>query len=215
MNLNFKKLTGISLLALALPLTSISFIALALPFKVLAAAKAIPEGKYTIDPMHSKIGFEVPHLVVSSVEGRFNQFEGVITVNKAINKSKVEFSADVASIDTGVTNRDDHLKSPDFFDTAKFAKMTFSSSKVTQTDDTLTITGNLKIKDKTKEVTITAKYLGAMNDGSGNEKIAFKGSALINRKDFGLTYGKVLEAGPVIGDDVTISLSLQAAKAKK
>ncbi len=198
--MNFKQTLATSLLTIALPLTS------------LAAGKAIPEGKFNVDPMHSKVGFEVPHLVISSVEGKFNKFEGVITSDKATDKSKVEFSADIASIDTGVADRDTHLKSPDFFDAKKFAKLTFTSTKVTLADDTLTIVGNLKIKDKSKEVTITAKYLGEVKDAYGQDKIAFKGSTKINRKEFGLTWSKMVEAGPAVGDEVTISLNIQAAK---
>lgn len=198
--MNFKQTFATSLLAIALPLTAF------------AAGKAIPEGKFNIDPMHSKVGFEIPHLVISSVEGKFNTFEGVINSDKSADKSKVEFSAEIASIDTGVTKRDDHLKSPDFFDAKKFPKMTFTSSKVTQSDDTLTIVGTLKIKDKSNPVTITAKYLGEMKDGYGQNKIAFKGSAKINRKDFGLTYNQMVEASPAVGDEVTITLNIQAAK---
>lgn len=198
--MNFKQITGISILALALPLTSF------------AAGKTLPEGKFNIDAMHSKVGFEIPHLVISSVEGKFNKFDGVITVDKAADKSKVEFSADINSIDTGVAKRDDHLKSPDFFDAKKFAKMTFTSTKVTLADDTLTIVGTLKIKDKSNPVTITAKYLGEVKDGFGQDKIAFKGSTKINRKEFGLTWSQAVEAGPVVGDEVQISLNIQAAK---
>jgi len=133
-HMNFKQITSISLLALALPLSAF------------AAGKTLPEGKYNIDSMHSKVGFEIPHLVISSVEGKFNKFEGVINVDKAADKSKVEFSAEISSIDTGVEKRDDHLKSADFFDAKKYPKLSFTSTKVTQTDDTLTIVGTLKIK---------------------------------------------------------------------
>jgi polyisoprenoid-binding protein YceI len=198
--MNMQKLTGIALLSLALPLSA------------MAAGKVVPEGKYDIDPMHSKVGFEIPHLVISSVEGKFNQFEGKIVVDKAIEKSKVDLSIDIASIDTGVSKRDDHLKSPDFFDAKKFPKMTFTTTKVSQKDDMLTMVGNLKIKDQTKEVTIEAKYLGEVKDGMGQDKIAFKGSTKINRKDFGLTWNKAVEAGPMVGDEVTISLNIQATK---
>lgn len=198
--MNFKQITGISLLAVTLPLS------------VFAAGKTLPEGKFNIDPMHSKVGFEIPHLVISSVEGKFNKFEGVINVDKSADKSKVEFSAEISSIDTGVTKRDDHLKSPDFFDAKKFPKMSFSSTKVSLADDILTIVGTLKIKDKSNPVTITAKYLGEVKDGYGQDKIAFKGSTKINRKEFGLTWSSAVEAGPVVGDEVEISLIIQAAK---
>ena len=170
----------------------------------MANINTIPAGKYNIDSMHSKVGFEVPHLVISSVEGKFNQFEGTINVDSKIEKSKVELNVDTASVDTGVTKRDDHLKSPDFFDSKKFPKMTFTSTKISQNEDEITLTGTLKIKDKSKEVTIVAKYLGEVKDGYGQQKIAFKGKTKINRKEFGLTWSQAVEAGPIVGDDIEI-----------
>ncbi len=198
--MNIRKLAGLSILALALPISA------------LAAGKAIPEGKYNIDSMHSKVGFEVPHLVISSVEGKFEKFEGVILVDKNIEKSKVDLTIDSASVSTGVAKRDDHLKSPDFFDAKKYPKLTFVSSKITQKDDALTIVGTLKIKDKSKEVTIDAKYLGEVKDGYGQNKIAFKGKTKISRKEFGLTWNQAVEAGPIVGDEIEISLTIQAAQ---
>ena len=198
--MNLQKLTGIFLLTVALPLS------------VFAAEKKIPEGKYNIDSMHSKVGFEVTHLVISSVEGKFNKFEGSIVVDKSIDKSKVDLSIDAASVDTGVTKRDSHLASPEFFDAKKYPNLTFKSSKITQKDDSLTIVGTLKIKDKSKEVTIDAKYLGEVKDGYGQNKIAFKGKTKINRKEFGLTWSQAVEAGPIVGDDIEISLTIQAAQ---
>lgn len=172
----------------------------------------IPEGKYTIDPMHSKLGFSIGHLVISTVEGRFNQFEGKMDVNKKVEKSKVNVTAEVTSIDTGVSKRDDHLKSPDFFDAAKFPKMTFVSKKITQNNENLKVLGTLKIKNVSKDVTFDMKYNGDVKDASGQEKIAFTGEAEISRKDFGITYGNMIEAGPAIGDAVKISLIIQAIK---
>lgn len=200
--MNLKKITALTALSLFMATTS------------MAAGKAIPEGKYAVDGMHSKIGFEVPHLVISSVDGHFDKYEGTIVVDKKIEKSKVDLSVDIDSISTGVAKRDAHLKSPDFFDAAKFPKMTFTSSKITQTGDNLTVVGTLKIKDKAKEVTLDLKYLGQVKDGYGQDKVAFKGKTKINRKEFGLTWSQAVEAGPVVGDEVEISLNIQAAKAK-
>ncbi len=200
--MNLKQITNTTLLGLMLSATA------------LAAEKTIPAGKYNIDSMHSKIGFEVPHLVISSVEGKFDKFEGLIQVDSKIEKSKVELSADISSISTGVTKRDDHLKSPDFFDAKKFPKLSFASTKTAMTDDKLTLIGILKIKDKSKEVTIDAKYLGQVKDGYGQSKIAFKGTTKISRKEFGLTWNQAVEAGPIVGDEIEISLNIQAALTK-
>ena len=193
---------------------TIALAILTLTLPLLASAKTIATGKYTIDPMHSKVGFEVPHLVISSVEGKFDQYEGTLNIDSKIEKSKVEISIDTNSVDTGVTKRDDHLRSPEFFDTKKFPKMTFTSTKVSQKDDEVTIVGNLKIKDKSKVVTLVAQNLGEVKDGYGNQKIAFKGKTKINRKEFGLTWNQAVEAGPIVGDEIEIALNIQAAKAK-
>jgi len=197
--MNLQKIKVLSLLTLALPLAAF------------AAGKTIPEGKYNIDGMHSKVGFEVPHLVISSVEGKFDKFDGVIVVDKKIENSKVDLTIDASSISTGVVKRDDHLKSAVFFDTKKFPKLTFVSKKVSQTEDAVTIIGTLKIKDKSKEVTIIAKYLGEVKDGYGQNKIAFKGKTKISRKEFGLTWNQAVEAGPIVGDEIEITLNIQAA----
>lgn len=177
------------------------------------AAATIPAGNYAVDNAHSKVGFEIPHLVISTVEGRFDKFEGTIVIDSKIEKSKVDVSIDASSIDTANKDRDDHLRSPDFFDTAKFAKITFVSKKITGTADALKVTGDLTIKGKTKSVVLDTKYLGQVKDAYGNDKVAFNASTKINRKDFGLTWGKAVEAGPVVGDEVTLTLKIQAAKA--
>lgn len=194
-------------------LTAAAFLTMGLSLSALAA-KAIPEGKFAIDGMHTKIGFEIPHLVISTVEGKFTKYEGTFTVDKKIDKSKVELSIDVDSIDTGIGQRDTHLKSPDFFDAAKYPKITFTSTKVSQKDDTLTLTGDLKIKDVSKKITFDLKYLGAVKDGYGQEKLAFKGETKISRKEFNLKWNQAVEAGPVVGDEVKILLTIQAAAPK-
>lgn len=185
---------------------------------LLFAAQAfaqVPAGKYDIDPMHSKVGFEIPHLVISSVEGKFNTFSGGMDLQDKFEKSKVEASIDVASIDTGVTDRDTHLKSPDFFDAAKFPKLSFKSTKIEGKPESFKLTGDLTIHGVTKKVTLDGKYLGTVKDAYGQQKVAFNATGKINRKDFGLTWGKAVEAGPVVGDEVTLSLKIQAAPAKK
>lgn len=177
-----------------------------------AFAADIPAGSYNLDVAHSKVGFEIPHLVISTVEGRFDKFDGSVVIDPKLEKSKVNVSIDVATIDTANKDRDDHLRSADFFDAAKFGKMTFVSKKITGTPDALKITGDLTIKGKTKSVTLDAKYLGDVKDAYGNHKVAFTATTKINRKDFGLTWNAAVEAGPVVGDEVTLNLKVQAAK---
>lgn len=185
---------------------------------VLFAAQSyaqVPAGKYDIDGMHSKVGFEIPHLVISSVEGKFNTFSGTLDLQDKFEKSKTEVSVDVASIDTGVKDRDEHLKSPDFFDAAKYPKMTFKSTKVEGKPESFKVTGDLTIHGVTKKVTLEGKFLGTVKDAYGQQKVAFNASGKINRKDFGLNWGKMVEAGPVVGDEVTLSFKIQAAPVKK
>lgn len=176
------------------------------------AARKIPAGTFDIDAAHSKVGFEIPHLVISTVEGRFTQFDGKVNVADDFAKSTVKVQVDLASIDTSNGKRDEHLRSPDFFDVKKTPKMIFESTGIQETPEGFKLLGNLTIKNVTKPVTFDAQYLGAVADGFGNDKVAFKAKTTINRKDFGLTYGNVIEAGPVIGDDVSIELKVEAGR---
>ncbi|MDZ4082875.1 MAG: YceI family protein [Bdellovibrionales bacterium] len=169
-------------------------------------------GDYAVDPMHSKIGFEVPHLVISTVEGRFLKFEGEVKLSESFEKSVVNASAETGSIDTGVKDRDDHLKSADFFDAAKHPQLKLKSTAIKGKPESFTLTADVTIKNTTKKVTFNGKYLGTAKDGYGNEKAAFTLSAKINRKDFGLTWNQAVEVGPVVGDQVTLELKVQAAK---
>lgn len=174
----------------------------------------IQAGLYNLDTAHSKVGFEIPHLVISSVEGRFTAYEGQIELKENIQDTKVNVVINTDSIDTSQSDRDKHLKSSDFFDSAKFPKMTFKSKKITGTFEKFKLIGDLTIKDKTREVTLDGSFLGLVTDAYGNKKAAFNATTKINRQDFGLTWGKLVEAGPVVGDEVTITLKIQATQSK-
>lgn len=188
-------------------------LSLALGLSPLASSAAAPlaPGEYAIDPMHSKVGFEIAHLVISTVDGRFTDFEGKLDIAKDFQKSKANISVNIASIDTGVAKRDEHLRSPDFFDTKKFPKMTFISRAFEGSPEAFKLVGDLTIRGVTKKVALDAKYLGTVKDGYGNQKAAFKAETKISRKDFGLTWNSMVEAGPTVGDEVTIKLQIQAA----
>ena len=181
-----------------------------------AQAASQPEpGKYTFDPAHSKIGFDVTHLVISSVEGRFGSFEGEIEIPKNFKNTQIQATVLTQSINTQNEKRDGHLRSPDFFEVDKHPKMIFKSKKISGTPKSFKMTGDLTMKGVTKEVVFDGKYLGSVGDGYGNTKVAFTASSEINRKDFGLTWNKMVEAGPTVGDKVTIDLKIQAAKPDK
>jgi polyisoprenoid-binding protein YceI len=176
------------------------------------ANKKLEAGKYNVDTMHSSVLFEIPHLVISTVEGKFKTYSGAVVIDSKFNKSSLEAEVDVSSIDTAVTDRDNHLKSPDFFDVAKYPKMKFKSTAITGTDKAFKVTGDLTIRDVTKKVTFSGAYKGTVTDGYGNTKAAFVATTKINRQDFGLKWSNMVEAGPVVGDEVTITLKIQAAK---
>lgn len=190
--------------------------ALALTLSATAEAQSLPAGSYDIDVAHSKVGFGVSHLVIATVEGRFKDFGGVIVIDPKLANSSVEATIQTASIDTGIEQRDEHLRSADFFDVGKpeNSKITFKSKKITGSAKSLKVSGDLTIKGVTKSVVLEGRYLGAVKDGFGNEKVAFEFKTQIKRQDFGLTWSQMVEAGPVVGDQVTITMAIQAAKKK-
>ena len=186
-------------------------VSLALAATASATDKMEP-GKYNIDPMHSKVGFEVPHLVISSVEGKFKTFSGVLNLDEKFEKSNLVAEVDISSVDTSVKDRDDHLKSPDFFDATAFPKMTFKSTSISGKREAFKLTGDLTLKGKTQKVVFDGTYKGTAKDAYGNIKAAFTVTAKINRKDFGLSWNNAVEIGPVVGDIITLDLKIQATK---
>ena len=168
-------------------------------------------GTYQIDPAHSKVGFEIQHLVISTVEGKFKTFSGTIEVAKPFTASKLKAEADVTSVDTGVEKRDNHLKSAEFFDAEKFPKMTFEGTSISGTPANFKMKGNLTLKGVTKPVTFDSQYLGSAPDGYGNIKAVFNAKTKISRKDFGLNWNSLVEKAPVVGDMVSLDLKIEAA----
>ncbi len=176
---------------------------------------AIATQTWAIDPMHSEIVFKIRHLMVSNVTGRFGKFSGKVDTNgDDFTNADISFSADIDSISTGDAQRDGHLKSADFFDAAQFPALSFTSTSMTKTgDDTYSLTGNLTIRDVTKPVTLTVEYGGQMQDFYGNTKAGFDITGSIKRKEFGLTWDAVIEAGGVVvSDDVKLLISVQVAR---
>ncbi len=179
---------------------------------VLATPLAASSATYNIDTSHSLVRFSVPHLVISSVEGRFKEFSGTIEFDeKSITSSKANVTINVASIDTDEAKRDKHLRDTDFFDVAKYPEMKFSSLKFKKKGNKLLAVGTLQIKDVTKEVELDVDYKGAIVDPWGMKRIAFSATTQINRKDFGVSFHKVMEAGGlVVGDQIDISIKVEA-----
>lgn len=171
---------------------------------------------YVLDVAHSKVGFSVKHMMISNVEGNFGAFEGTIEFDgKDITTLKANISVDVASINTNNADRDNHLKSPDFFDAANHPKATFVSKKVVTRDGKNYLIGDLTIRGVTREVEIEFVYNGKITDPWGNTRIGFEANANINRKDFGVSWSKVMDnGGLVVGDEVRLILHVEAVLKK-
>lgn len=170
-----------------------------------AATKYI-KGKYAVDPAHSRISFIIPHFVVSEVEGRFNEVEGIFTLAEPFTKSSVSAKVPVSSIDTGVKQRDDHLRSKEFFEVAKFPEMRLVSKSVNGTPESFKLVAALTIKGITKDVTFDGKFTGNVMDPMGQERAALQMTGVINRKDFNISYNDQIAIGPAVGDDVKIRI---------
>jgi polyisoprenoid-binding protein YceI len=172
---------------------------------------------WTFDTTHSKASFAVKHMMVTTVRGSFEQLEGKIEYDPANpSAATVEVQIPAASIDTGVTDRDNHLRSPDFLDVANHPMLTFKSSQVEPTGgETARITGDLTIRGVTREVVIDAEFLGLQTDPfTKAQKAGFSGETKINREDYGLMWNVALEAGGVlVGKEVRIFLDVQAVLA--
>ena len=173
-------------------------------------ANGIPT--WEIDASHSGVHFSVRHLVVAKVRGRFTTFTGTLAFDEAApERSSVEVRIDVGSINTGVDQRDAHLRSPDFFDAEKFPVISFVSRRVTRAADGFRVTGDLTIRGITREVVLPVEYAGHTKDPWGGERAGFTARLAIERKDFGLTWNQLLEAGGVaVGDKVEIELEIEA-----
>ncbi|MDX1586063.1 MAG: YceI family protein [Balneolaceae bacterium] len=167
---------------------------------------------WKIDPTHSEIQFKVKHLVISTVTGSFKTFDGTIeSEDDSFENAVATFSADVNSITTNNEDRDTHLKSADFFNAEEFPQLTFRSDSFNKREDgTYTVTGDLTIRDVTKEVELDVNHGGTVEDPYGNTKAGFEITGTINRKEFGLTWSAVTEAGNVVvGDEIKLHLNVQ------
>jgi polyisoprenoid-binding protein YceI len=178
-----------------------------------AAAPATVTESWTVDKAHSSAEFKVRHFV-TNVTGRFKTFDAVINLDRTKPaNSSVEFTIDTASIDTGNANRDEHLKSPDFFEVAKFPAITFKSTSIKETStDVYAVTGDLTMHGVTKRVTLPVTFLGFVRNPRG-EKAGFEIETTINRKDYGIVWNRTMdEGGVMLGDDVKVAINLELNK---
>ena len=168
-------------------------------------------GDYAIDPAHTRIGFVARHAMVTKVRGSFTEFEGKVHLDEqSPGASSAQIVIKVNSIDTGNTDRDGHLRSNDFFDMDEFPEITFSSTGAEKLgSEDFRVTGDLTVKGVTKPVTIDFEYQGSAKDPYGNLRAGFEGKAMINRKDFGVSFNAPLETGGVlVGDKINLEFDV-------
>jgi polyisoprenoid-binding protein YceI len=168
-------------------------------------------GTWSIDTAHSSVEAVVRHLVVSRVRGRFASFSGTVQIGDDVTDSSLDVSIDAASIDTGVEDRDQHLRSADFLDVDTHPTITFRSTQVQHVDgDRWQVPGELTIRGETRPVTLDVEFLGRQTDPWGNDKAAFEARTTIAREDFGITWNQALETGGVlVGKELTVELLVQ------
>ncbi len=182
----------------------------------LANAGNAAETTLAIDPVHSTLGFKVRHLF-SNVEGHFTKFSGTVRVDPDNpENSSVACTIQTASVDTGVEKRDSHLRTPDFFDAAKFPTMTFKSTKVTKLGpDTADVAGDFTLHGVTKQIVLHVKFLGKGKGMTGGLTTGWEATTAIKRSEYGLTWNKVIEGASVVADDVDIDLQVAADEPPK
>ena len=182
---------------------------------LMASSISFSQSEWAFDKSHSKIGFSVSHLVITDVEGQFKSYDGMVTApGEGFDNAKIDFTADIASIDTENEKRDEHLRSDDFFNAEQFPKMTFNSKSFKKVDgNNYKLVGDLTIRDVTKEVELDVVYNGTVKDPWGNTKSGFSLEGVINRFDYNLKWDATIETGGlVVGEDVTILGKLQLVK---
>ncbi len=173
--------------------------------------------RYNVDLDHSIIGFEVAHLVVSKTTGRFTDYQSFVVMDPEKKEFKtIEAVIQTASVNTNHKKRDEHLRSADFFNVAKFPTMAYKMKRYTKNGDQYTAVGDLTLLGVTKEITLTGTFNGTIADPFGGTRAGFSAEGTINRKDFGLVWAKLLDnGGAVVGDTVKIKIEIEAIKEKK
>jgi len=181
----------------------------------MSTAVTAPTGTWDVDPAHSRVGFAVKHLGISTVHGQFNEFEGRLEIGDDASSTKATGSVQVGSIDTGQPDRDGHLLNSDFFDGEKHAQITFESTSIElAADNRVTVTGDLTIMGTTKEISLTGELGGTETDPFGNLRVGLEMHGEINRTEFGMTFNIPLDSGAfAMSDTVQLTLDISAVKA--
>jgi len=173
------------------------------------------KSKWALDPTHSSVTFTIRHMMFSKVKGAFNRFDASIEADPHdLTTADIAFTVDLASVDTNNSDRDNHLRSPDFFDVEKHPNMTFKATRIEKTGEgRYKVTGDLSLHGVTRSETFDVVFEGEGKDPWGNVKAAFHAEGVVNRKDYGLNWNAVLETGGfLVGDEVKVEIDIQAAK---
>jgi len=179
-----------------------------------ASGSLLASDTYNLDPAHSTVGFNVTHMVINTVHGKFNDFSGNVSLEGKLLKEATG-TIQTKSIDTGIDRRDNHLRSPDFFDVAKFPTITFQSKRVEQQGDQTVIIGDFTMHGVTKEISMPVTVKGPIKDPWGNSRIGLQARTKLNRREYGLKYNQALETGGlVVSDEVELEINAEAVKAK-
>ena len=174
----------------------------------------IPTGTWAIDPAHSSVGFQVKHMGIATVRGTFGEFEGTVEIGEDLSSAVARGTVKTVSVDTKEPQRDEHLRSADFFDAAAHPELTFRSTAITPIDeDTFEITGELTMRGVTREITLQAEITGTDVDPWGNERVGLEARGQLSRGDYGMTFNQALGSGNVlVSDKVKLALDISAVK---
>jgi polyisoprenoid-binding protein YceI len=180
-----------------------------------AVTTSVPTGTWNVDPSHSSVEFQVKHLGIATVRGRFEEFEGSLHVADDGSQVRASGLVKAASVNTNEDKRDDHLRSADFFDADQYEHIAFESKAIVPVDDdTFEITGDLSLHGVTREITLKAEVTGTEEDPWGNERVGLEVTGQLNRSDYGMTFNQALGSGNVlVSDKVKLALDISAVKA--
>jgi polyisoprenoid-binding protein YceI len=179
-----------------------------------ASTTLIPTGTWAVDPAHSKVGFAVKHMGIATVRGEFTEFEGTLEIGEDLATARAYGTAKVASVDTSESQRDDHLRSADFFDAAQYPELRFESTEIKALDDeTAHIRGNLTLHGVTQEIVLEAVIEGTDVDPWGNDRVGLEVVGKLSRGDYGMKFNQALGSGNMlVSDKVTLALDISAVK---
>jgi polyisoprenoid-binding protein YceI len=179
-----------------------------------AVTTPVPTGTWNVDPSHSRVEFQVKHLGIATVRGHFAEFEGTLEVAEDLSAATARGLVNVASVNTNEEKRDDHLRSPDFFDVEQYEHITFESKAIVPVDeDAFEITGDLTLHGVTGEITLRAEVTGTEQDPWGNDRVGLEVTGQLNRGDYGMTFNQALGSGNVlVSDRVKLALDISAVK---